>query len=56
MKITAIRPRKAQHHAARPAFGAACARSFLIQFCSRHALHQAGRPLSIQHQVQVATI
>jgi hypothetical protein len=56
MQIMAIRPRKPQRHAARPAFGAACARAFPIRFCSRHALHRADRPLSIQHQVQVATI
>jgi hypothetical protein len=56
MQIMAIRPRNTQRLAARPAIGAACAHSFLIQFCSRHALHWADRPLSIQHQVQVATI
>ena len=56
MQIMAIRPRKPQHHSALPAFGAVFARPFPIRFCSRHALHQADRPLSIQHQIQVATI
>jgi hypothetical protein len=56
MQTMAVRPPKAQHLAARPAFGAASARSFLTQLSSRRALHQAERPLLIQHQVQVTTI